>query len=146
MELIPKDMDDNVFHDIIEQIEAGASVKSILDKPNYPSRTTFYAWINKNPELIELYKVATEIRADGIFDDMLVIADDRSNDRFLDAQGNVQQSMTAVNRARVQLDTRKWVLGRMNPRKYSEKLDITSGGDKLKLVPIIGMQIINQEE
>jgi len=139
-------MDDKVFYDIIEQIQAGASVKSILDNPDYPSRTTFYSWINKNPDFIELYKTATEIRADGIFDDMLVIADDRSQDRFLDAQGNYQQSMTAVNRARVQLDTRKWVLGRMNPRKYSDKIDITSGGDKLKLVPIVGMQIINQEE
>lgn len=137
---------DDVFFDIIEQIEAGNSVKSILDKEGYPSRTTFYSWLNKSPERIELYKAATEIRADGIFDDMLVIADDRTNDRFLDAQGNVQQSMTAVNRARVQLDTRKWVLGRMNPKKYSDKLDITSGGDKLKLVPIVGMQIINQEE
>jgi hypothetical protein len=54
--------------------------------------------------------------------------------------------MVAVNRSRLQLDTRKWVLGRMNPKKYSEKLDITSGGDKLKIVPIIGMQIINQED
>jgi len=137
---------DKVFLDIIQQIELGRSVSNILLDSNLPSRATFYSWLNDNPERIELYKKATEIRADNIFDDMLEISDDASKDYFYDVNGNRQQSMTAVNRSRLQLDTRKWVLGRMNPKKYSEKLDITSGGDKLKIVPIIGMQIINQEE
>lgn len=137
---------DKVFLDIIQQIELGRSVKNILDDPAYPSRASFYSWLNDNPERIELYKKATEIRADGIFDDMLELADDGTKDYYYDVNGNRQQSMVAVNRSRLQLDTRKWVLGRMNPKKYSEKLDITSGGDKLKIVPIVGMQIINQED
>jgi len=138
---------DKVFLDIIQEIELGRSLKSILDDESSPiNRSTFYRWLNDNPERIELYKRATEIRADDIFDDMLELADDGSKDYYYDVNGNRQQSMVAVNRSRLQLDTRKWVLGRMNPKKYSEKLDITSGGDKLKVVPIIGMQIINQEE
>lgn len=138
---------DKVFLDIIQQIELGRSLKNILDDDTYPiSRATFYNWLNENPERIELYKRATEIRADNIFDDMLELADDGTKDYYYDVNGNRQQSMVAVNRSRLQLDTRKWVLGRMNPKKYSEKLDITSGGDKLKIVPIVGMQIINQED
>ena len=138
---------DKVFLDIIQQIELGRSLKNILDDDTYPiTRSTFYNWLNENPERIELYKKATELRADGIFDDMLELADDGTKDYYYDINGNRQQSMVAVNRSRLQLDTRKWVLGRMNPKKYSEKLDITSGGDKLKIVPIVGMQIINQEE
>lgn len=138
---------DKVFLDIIQQIELGRSIKNILDDDTYPiTRSTFYNWLNENPERIELYKRATEIRADGIFDDMLEISDDGTKDYYYDVNGNRQQSMVAVNRSRLQLDTRKWVLGRMNPKKYSEKLDITSGGDKLKIVPIVGMQIINQED
>lgn len=138
---------DKVFLDIIQQIELGRSLKNILDdESSLIDRSTFYRWLNDNPERIELYKRATEIRADNIFDDMLDLADDGTKDYYYDVNGNRQQSMVAVNRSRLQLDTRKWVLGRMNPKKYSEKLDITSGGDKLKVVPIIGMQIINQEE
>ena len=138
---------DKVFLDIIQEIELGRSLKNILDdESSLIDRSTFYRWLNDNPERIELYKRATEIRADNIFDDMLDLADDGSKDYYYDVNGNRQQSMVAVNRSRLQLDTRKWVLGRMNPKKYSEKLDITSGGDKLKVVPIIGMQIINQEE
>ena len=138
---------DKVFLDIIQQIELGRSIKNILDGDDFPiTRSTFYNWLNENPDRIELYKKATEIRADGIFDDMLEISDDGTKDYYYDVNGNRQQSMVAVNRSRLQLDTRKWVLGRINPKKYSEKLDITSGGDKLKIVPIIGMQIINQEQ
>ena len=138
---------DKVFLDIIQQIELGRSVKNILDDPSYPiSRTTFYNWLNENPERIELYKNATEVRADYIADEVLEIADDRSRDYYYDVNGNRQQSMVAVNRDTLRIKSRQWAVGTMNPRKYGSKVDVTSGGDKLKIVPIIGMQIINQED
>jgi hypothetical protein len=138
---------DKVFLDIIQQIELGRSVKNILDDDACPvSRTTFYSWLNENPDRIELYKKATEIRADYIADETLEIADDRSRDYYLDVNGNRQQSMVAVNRDNLRIKTRQWAVSTMNPRKYGSKVDLTSGGDKLKVVPIIGMQIINQEE
>jgi hypothetical protein len=138
---------DKVFLDIIQQIELGRSVKNILDDDACPvSRTTFYSWLNENPDRIELYKKATEIRADYIADETLEIADDTSRDYYYDVNGNRQQSMVAVNRDNLRIKTRQWAVSTMNPRKYGSKVDLTSGGDKLKVVPIIGMQIINQEE
>ena len=138
---------DKVFLDIIQQIELGRSIKNILDGDDCPiTRGTFYNWLNENPERIETYRKATEMRADYIADEVLEIADDTSRDYYYDVNGNRQQSMVAVNRDTLRIKSRQWAAGTMNPRKYGSKVDLTSGGDKLKVVPIIGMQIINQEE
>ena len=138
---------DKVFLDIIQQIELGRSVKSILDDESCPiDRSTFYNWLNDNPERIEAYKKATDIRADYIADEVLEIADDTSRDYYYDVNGNRQQSMVAVNRDTLRIKSRQWAASTMNPRKYGSKVDLTSGGDKLKIVPIVGMQIINQED
>jgi hypothetical protein len=130
---------------ILSEIEGGKSVKEILEQDGYPARATFYGWLNKSPELVERYKRATEVRADNIFDEMLAIADDKTDDYYYDKNGDKQFSMNSVNRTRVRLDTRKWVLGKMTPTKYSDKIDITSNGKEIKAIPIVGMQILNTE-
>lgn len=38
--------------------------------------------------------------------------------------------------ARVEIDARKWFASKFLPKKYGEKLDVTSGGDKIQ--PILG--------
>ena len=38
----------------------------------------------------------------------------------------------AIAAARLRIDTRKWVMSRMNPKKYGEKVDVAmSGGTKV---------------
>jgi hypothetical protein len=34
---------------------------------------------------------------------------------------------------RLKIDTFKWQLGKMKPKVYGEKLDVTSGGDKISI-------------
>lgn len=131
---------------ILAQIESGKSVKEILEQDGYPVRSTFYSWLNKSPELVQRYKDATDVRADKIFDEMLEIADNKADDFYYDKNGDKQFSSNSVNRTRVQIDTRKWMLGKMTPTKYSDKIDITSGGKEIKAIPIVGMQILNTEE
>ena len=36
-----------------------------------------------------------------------------------------------IQHRRLQIDARKWVLAKMNPKKYGDKVDLTSDGEKL---------------
>lgn len=36
-----------------------------------------------------------------------------------------------VQRARLQVETRKWLMSKLAPKKYGERLDVTSSGEKL---------------
>jgi hypothetical protein len=130
---------------IIDLIEEGGSIRAILKRPDTIGTKTFYKWLEESEELQERYKKATQKRADNIFEEMLEIADKQSADMSYNERGEEIINHNVINRSRLQIDTRKWMLGKLNPKKYGDKLDVTSGGDKLQAVPIVGMKILNEE-
>ncbi len=58
------------------------------------------------------YARAQDERADFYFEQTMEISDDAGTDR------------DDIAKARLRVDTRKWVCARMNPKKYSDKLSI----------------------
>jgi hypothetical protein len=58
----------------------------------------------------------------------LDIADDSSNDvtEFDLGDGVITQKVNSevVQRSRLRVDARKWMLGKMNPKKYGERLEL----------------------
>ena len=75
-----------------------------------PNVATVMRWVGDHERFREQYAKATEERAAGMFEDMLDIAD------------NVDAEPSEVAKARLRVDTRKWALARMNPKKYGEKV------------------------
>ena len=129
-----KEEKDNLFNEICEYIEQGKSLRSILKSFDMPSSRTFYTWLDENEEKVKQYARATEIRAENIFEDMLEIADDGTNDYMTITKGDIEYNVEdkeVTNRSRLRLDTRKWMLSKMQPKKYGEKLtqDIALTGD-----------------
>ena len=53
-----------------------------------------------------------------------VIADDQENDVYEDEDGREQTNHNVINRAKIRIDSRKWMLGKMNPKKYSDKIQV----------------------
>ena len=124
------------FDKIIERICDGDSVRSILDKADrkeYPCNVTFLAWVASNEEYMKQYDKAMEIRADKMFEDLLVIADNQENDVIVKPDGTEYVNNNVIARNKLQIDTRKWALSRMNPKKYGDKqeVDLTSKGEQL---------------
>ena len=117
---------DKIFEEIFSQIEIGKSLKEILKNNKPISRTTFYDWINKDKEKLDIYARACILRADFLFDEILEIADNETRDK----------SNIAVSRDRLKVDTRKWALSKMNPKKYGDKIDVTSDNEKIEGVKL----------
>lgn len=55
---------------------------------------------------------------------ILEIADDSSRDKTTDSEGNERTDWEVVQRSRLRVDSRKWLMSKMCPRKYSDKLDV----------------------
>lgn len=126
---------ERIFEEILEYIEEGKSLRSILSSSDMPSSRTFYKWLDEDKEKVKRYARATEIRAEAIFEDMLEIADDGTNDFMTITKGDLEYNIEdkeVTNRSRLRLDTRKWMLSKMQPKKYGDKLDVTSDGDALQ--------------
>jgi hypothetical protein len=92
-----------------------------------PSTTAVTKWLRDFPEFRDQYVRARELQADAIFDECLDIADDSRNDWIL-RNGERAPDTEAIQRARLRIDTRKWMAGKLRPKKYGDKLDLTHAG------------------
>ena len=111
---------EEVFNYVCLEIEKGRALRNVLKDENMPSTSTFYQWLDSNEEKAKQYARATQVRADIIFDEIIDIADDSSGDKKVAEHGEVMDG-EYVARSRIRIDTRKWVLSKLNPKKYGDK-------------------------
>ena len=124
--------------EILLEIMKGRSLTAILkteERGNLPSKVTFFEWLKEDEELTNQYARATEVRADIIFDDILAIADENTNDTSINENGIEVVNNDVIQRSRLRIDARKWVLSKLNPKKFGDKTDVTSGGEKIQNMP-----------
>lgn len=126
-----KDEIELMFETICKKVESGKPLRQILKEENMPSTKTFFEWVDEDSKKVKRYVRACEIRADIIFDEMIEIADDQEDDIIIGEGGKEYVNHNVINRARLRVDTRKWILSKMNPKKYADKIDITTDNQKL---------------
>ncbi len=111
---------------ICARIADGESLRSICRDEGMPARGTVHVWLIKFQDFQDQYARAREYQADTIFDEILDIADDGSNDwmeKFDSEGGNIgwKENGEAIGRSRIRIDARKWMAGKMRPKKYADK-------------------------
>lgn len=104
---------------ICEELSNGVSLARICARPDMPAQGTIYRMIAQEPFFREIYTRAREQAAHTLFDQMLDIADDSSRDLLDDGSPN----NAAIARARLQIDTRARVAGKLAPRVYGERIE-----------------------
>lgn len=95
------------------------------------SHTTVLDWINKLG-YTDQYACAREVRAENIFEEIIDIVDCEDHDIVLDENGVPRVNNDVIQRDKLRVDARKWMLGKMAPKKYGDKIDVTSDGEKLE--------------
>ena len=140
---------DRIFNEIISDIESGLSLRASLRKDNRPSSSTFFIWIDEDELKSKQYARSTELRADILFDEILEIAyttEEGTTTKETD-KGIEISTGDMLGHRRLKVDSLKWVLSKMNPKKYGDKTDITSGGEKLPTSPqAIQIEITKPDE
>lgn len=113
---------------VLERIASGMSLRKATEFNEPCSMGVFLNWVNNNPELAEQYARARDIRADIIFEDLETLSNEEPRTA---PDGKVDSGW--VQMQRLKIDTYKWQLGKMKPKTYGDKIDLTSGGDKLSI-------------
>lgn len=114
---------------ICERIANGESLKAICEEEGMPDKATVFRWLSANEHFRDKYALAREAQADALFDDILSIADDGRND-WMERKDAEDENMgwrengEALRRSQLRIDARKWMAGKLRPKKYGEKLDI----------------------
>lgn len=82
------------------------------------SKGSLIVWLAGYPDQ---YTRAREAQAETLVEDLLQIADDGKNDTYLDSEGNERTDHDVIARSRLRVEARKWLAGKMAPKRYGEK-------------------------
>ena len=114
---------------ICERLGEGESLRSICADDSMPTKSTVFKWLVDFKSFADQYAHARETQANVIFDEIVAISEEECADAV------------AVNRNRLRVDARKWVAGKLRPKVYGDKLEL-SGDPQNPLVTVIERKII----
>jgi len=118
---------------ICELLIDGKSLREICRREDMPAAVTVCKWLSEpgREEFAKQYARAREMQADMIFDETLEIADNSKNDwvETNDPENpGYRLNGEHVQRSRLRIDTRKWMAGKLRPKKYGEIHQIEHSG------------------
>lgn len=125
---------DEIAVKICDALADARSLRSICCEPDMPSQSTVFRWLadDRYVSFREQYARAREAQADALFDEMLDIADDGSNDwmeRKRD-DGSTEEVLNHehIQRSKLRIDARKWMAAKLRPKVYGDKIQHTGDG------------------
>jgi hypothetical protein len=109
---------------IAARLADGETLSSICRTPGMPARQTVHQWRMRIPAFADLYARAREIGMESMGDDLLEIADDDTLD--LDEDG--RPNSANVQRSRLQVDARKFLMSKLAPKVYGDRIEHQHSG------------------
>ena len=115
----PTDYTPEIANKICELIAQGHSLNKLSQRDDIPSSAAIYNWLARYPEFVEKYAHARGVQAEVMAQEIQDLADDCDLER------------NAINKARLQVDSRKWLMSKLYPNKYgdSSKQQIEVSGE-----------------
>lgn len=145
----PSKYSEKVADRILEQIADGISLRSICAQEDMPNRATVFRWLAANNEFRDQYTRAREAQADTLFDEILDIADNAAND-WMERDGEDDRGWTIngdhIQRSKLRIEARKWMAGKLRPKKYGDKLELSGDVDAPLVTEIVirGVSSVNR--
>jgi len=120
----PSKYSDALADKICEEIVQGKGIVSICESDDMPEPMTVFRWLNTKEDFCYKYTRAKELQAEKMADDILQIADDGSNDTYMTGEDGDEERVNHdhINRSRLRVDTRKWLMSHYAPKKYSDRI------------------------
>jgi len=130
-----KEKKEILFDEVINEIALNG--KSLLQaSKGRMTPNTFYELL-KDETKLQRYARATDDRADLMADEILSISDNVGHDLVTLPDGREVVDNAVVQRDRLRVDSRKWLLAKLRPKKYGDKIDVTSDGEKIQQLPSV---------
>lgn len=132
----PRKYSEKLAAKLCAKLAQGMSLRTACKEKDMPGMTTVFEWLHDIPDFAEQYTRAKEESADALAEEILDISDDGRNDWMerYNKDGEAygwKVNGEAVQRSKLRVDSRKWLMAKMKPKRYGDALDLTTGGEKL---------------
>lgn len=121
----PSRYSQKIAEEICDRLMQGESLRQICAGQQPPAaRRTILYWLAQKQEFRQLYMAAREVQADLLADEILAIADQNGDDWLKKSKRGSGEEQWVLNtehvqRAKLRIDARKWLIARLAPKKYS---------------------------
>ena len=104
---------ESLFDDVLDVVREGRMLVNQMfeNDPRAPSYARFISWVYRDESRRARYEEAQQVGAEVIKQDMLTIAD-------------ASDSLEDVNRSTLRINTRKWMLGVMDKKRFGDTKQI----------------------
>ena len=130
---------------ILLRLAGGESLTGILKTKGMPTLQSFMNWLSVDTDLQRRYSEARVIQVETLAEEIIDISDNGTNDWMqLNDPDNPGYALNGehIQRARLRVDTRKWFVAKMLPKKYGDR-QILAGDKDAPLSPTVNL-IIHQ--
>lgn len=125
----PTDFTAEVAATICAELAKGRSLRDVCSDEGMPHESTVRAWALEDREGFSTqYARAREIGYHAMADELMEIADDAHNDWMVrrgEDDAGWQANGEHIQRSRLRVDTRKWMLSKVLPKLYGDKVALT---------------------
>jgi hypothetical protein len=133
----PSSFTEEMGDEICRRLIEGESLRSICASEGFPAQSTVCRWLANNETFRKQYAHARELQADALFDEVLDIADNGTND-WMQRNGEGDEGWALngehIQRSRVRIDARKWMAGKLRPKVYGDKLNLEGAGENGEII------------
>lgn len=115
-----QEMKDEICNRLIE----GESLRKICKDDHLPVISVIMMELKRDEAFAEQYARARELQQEHLLEEIFTIADNTTDDVTLitTKEGNKEViDHSAIQRAKLQVDTRKWAMSKLAPKKYGDK-------------------------
>jgi hypothetical protein len=130
---------------ICEHLADGLSLREICRMDGMPGRATVFRWLGENEAFRDQYARAKAEGLEALAEDILDISDNATNDWMRRNGGDGDPGWVAngegIQRSRLRVDSRKWLLSKLVPKKYGDRQVIAGDPEApLKHDHTVGLQ------
>lgn len=122
----PSEYNYDLCVEICAEVANGFNIKAVLGyKQEYPCFQTWCNWKREHRELLDLYTRSIQDKADSVEEEMESVYD------------KVKSGEIDASTGRLLIDTLKWKAAKYYPKMFGDKIDHTTGGEKINTNPTI---------
>jgi hypothetical protein len=114
-----------VAAEICRRLSEGESLRAICRNEAMPARQTVADWLTRDSAFFERYTRARLVGLDDMADELLEIADGAGGGE----EGSAARASADVQQAKLRIDTRKWLLSKLAPQRYGDRIQHEHSGD-----------------
>jgi hypothetical protein len=132
---------------ICRLIAEGNSLRQVARELQIESAGSITDWVREDAEFAVHYARAMELRCERMAEEILEIADDSSND-WMAREGRTVPDHENVQRSRLRVDSRRWLLSKMMPKRYGDRVEITGDANAplIQRIELVAVRPKQQEE